>query len=251
MLTMWPFGSFPLGPHCRGGHRRSFVLIGALARVLVSSSQFEQMGGLLLCGPHQANLQPNLILFSSHLCFNPTPIFLGFTFDCTLSFPKHISSLKAKFFPHLKALCCIFAFSLPPFMESLSVLYKAFYSPLLTYASLGWFPFLSISIINKLECLHQAANHTITSCLSSSLIPVLHSEASLPSLRVTLTHFTVSLHLCTLPLCPLTRSCFLLLFLEKLFLLVPPFPSWNLPSFTVEFTLSSLCSRSDLPLLPK
>ena len=27
----------------------------------------------------------------------------------------------------------------------------------------------------------------------------------------------------------------------------PPFPPWNLPSFTVESTLSSSCSRSDLP----
>ena len=28
----------------------------------------------------------------------------------------------------------------------------------------------------------------------------------------------------------------------------PPFPRWNLPSFTVESTLSTSCSRSDLPL---
>ena len=35
--------------------------------------------------PHQANLQPNLLLFGSHLCFNPTPTFLGATFDRTLS----------------------------------------------------------------------------------------------------------------------------------------------------------------------
>ena len=28
----------------------------------------------------------------------------------------------------------------------------------------------------------------------------------------------------------------------------PPFPTWNLPSFTIEFTLSSPCSRSDPPL---
>ena len=29
----------------------------------------------------------------------------------------------------------------------------------------------------------------------------------------------------------------------------PPFPPWNLPSFTVESTLSSPCSRSDPPLI--
>ena len=40
--------------------------------------------------------------------------------------------------------------------------------------------------------LHQAASRAITGCLSSSPIPLLLSKASLPLLRVTLTHFTLS-----------------------------------------------------------
>ena len=44
--------------------------------------------------PHQANL----LLLGSRLRFNPTPTFLGVTYDRTLSFSKHVSSLKAKFF---------------------------------------------------------------------------------------------------------------------------------------------------------
>ena len=68
--------------------------------------------------PHQANL----LLLGSRLCFNPTPTFLGVTFDRTLSFSKHVSSLKAKFFPHLKALRCISASSWGPSKESLSLL---------------------------------------------------------------------------------------------------------------------------------
>ena len=65
--------------------------------------------------PHQANLQPNLLLLGSRLRFNPTPTFLGATFDRTLSFSKHVSSLKARFFPRLKALRCISASSWGPF----------------------------------------------------------------------------------------------------------------------------------------
>ena len=64
--------------------------------------------------PHQVNLRPNLLLLGSHLCFNPTPTFLGVTFNRTLSFTKHVSSLKAKFFPRLKALRCISASSWGP-----------------------------------------------------------------------------------------------------------------------------------------
>ena len=100
--------------------------------------------------PHQANLQPNLLLLGSRLRFNPTPTFLGVTFNHTISFSKHVSSLKAKFFPRLKALRCISASSWSPSKKSLSVLYKSFLRSLLTYASPGWFPFLSATNFTKL-----------------------------------------------------------------------------------------------------
>ena len=119
------------------------------------------------------------------------PTFLGVTFDRTLSFSKHVSLLKAKFFPRLKALRCISASSWGPSKESLSVLYKSFLRSLLTYASPGWFPFLCATNLTKLERLHRAASRAITGCLSSSPIPMLLSEASLHPLRVTLTHFTL------------------------------------------------------------
>ena len=223
--------------------------------------------------PHQANLQPNLLLLGSRLRFNPTPTFLAVTFDRTLSFSKHVFSLKAKFFPRLKTLCCISASSWGPSKESLSLLYKSFLRPLLTYASPGWFPFLSATNITKLERLHRAASRAITGCLSSSPIPLLFSEASLPPLRVTLTHFALLSHeqalrlptsfpisgLARLGVKPrLCRSSWrafasthpLMLpsiSLREALLACPPCPPWNLPSFTVESTLSSPCSRSDPP----
>ena len=69
--------------------------------------------------PDQANLQPNLLLLGFRLHFNPTPTFLGVTFDRTLSFSERVSLLKAKFFPRLKALHCISASSWGPSKESL------------------------------------------------------------------------------------------------------------------------------------
>ena len=223
--------------------------------------------------PHQANLQPNLLLLGSRLRFNPTPTFLGVTFDRTLSFSKHVSLLKAKFFPRLKALRCISASSWGPSKESLSVLYKSFLRSLLTYASPGWFPFLSATNTTKLERLHRAASRAITGCLSSSPIPLLLTEASLPPLRVTLTHFTLFSHERTLrlptsfPISGLARlgvkprlcrsswrafasthplmlpsTCS-----REALVACPPFPPWNLPSFTVESTLYTPCSRSDPP----
>ena len=224
--------------------------------------------------PHQANLQPNLLLLGSRLRFNPTPTFLGVTFDRTLSFSKHASSLKVKFFPRLKALRCISASSWGPSKESLSVLYKSFLRSLLTYDSPGWFLFLSATNLTKLERLHRAASRAITGCLLSSLIPILLSKACLPPLRVTLTHFTFlsyerALRLPTsFPISGLARlgvkprlcRSFWRAFASaqplmlcstpsrEALLACPPFPPWNLPSFTVESTLSTPCSRSDPPL---
>ena len=138
--------------------------------------------------PHQANPQPNLFLFNSCLRINYTPIFLWITFNRTLSFSKHVSLLKAKFFPRLKVLRCIMG----PSKESLTLLYEAFLRSLLTYVLPGWFSFLSSTNITKLERLHRAGSRAITDCLSSSPYPLLLSMASLPPLQVTLTHFALS-----------------------------------------------------------
>ena len=125
-----------------------------------------------------------------------------------------------------------------------------------------------------MERLHRAASRAITGCLLSSPIPLLLSEASLPPLPVTLTHFTLSSYersvrlptsfpisgLARLGMKPrLCRSSWRALASTHLLMLpstssrenllaYPPFPPWNLPSFTVESTLSTPCSRSDPPL---
>ena len=124
-----------------------------------------------------------------------------------------------------------------------------------------------------MEGLHRAAGRAITGCLSSSPIPLLFSEASLPPLRVTLTHFTLfsyerALRLPTsFPISGLARlgvkprlcRSSWRAFASTHPLMLPstcsregllacsPFPPWNLPSFTVESTLSTPGSLSDPP----
>ena len=270
-LTIWPFGP-PRSPIAVEPTQGALFRLERWSEywcLPLNPSKCE--ASFFSVDPHQANLQPNLLLLGYRLRFNPTPTFLGVTFDRTLFFTKHVSSLKAKFFPRLKALRCISASSWGSSKESLSLLYKSFLRPLLTYASPGWFPFLSATNLTKLERLHRAASRAITGCLSSSPIPLLLTEASLPPLRVTLTHFTlfsyeralrlptsfpisglarlgVKPRLCrsswralasTHPLM-LTSTCS-----REALLACPPFPPWNVPSFTVESTLSTPCSRSD------
>ena len=191
-LTIWPFRPSPPWSLLRWRPHKELCFdwsAGLSTGVfLLNPSKCE--ASFFSVDPHQANLQPNLLVLGSRLRFNLTPTFLGVTIDRTLSFTKHVSSLKTKFFPRLKALRCISASSWGPSKESLSVLYKSFLRSLLTYASPGWFPYLSATNIAKLERLHRAASRAITGCLSSFPIPLLLTEASLPPLRVTLTHFT-------------------------------------------------------------
>ena len=130
---------------------------------------------------------------------------------------------------------------------------------------------LSVTNFTKLERLHRAASRAITGCLPSSPISLLLSEASLPPLPVTLTHFTLLSYeraLClptSFPISGLARlglrprrcrsSWRALASIHPLMiratcsrealLACPPCPPWNLPSLTVEFTFPSLCSRSD------
>ena len=276
-LTIWPFGPLPPRSPLRWRPHKEVCFdwsAGLSTGVFLSIRANVRPPSTYSVDPHQANFQPNLLLLKSRLRFNPTRSFLGVIFDRTFSFTKHVSSLKAKFFPRLKALRCISASSWGPSKESLSVLYKAFLRSLLTYASPGWFPFLSATNLTKSERLHRAASRAISGCLSSSPIPLLLSEASLLPLRVTLTHFTLSSYkralrlptsfpisgLARLGVKPrLCRSSWrafasthpLMLpstFSREVILACPPFPPWNSPSLTVESTLSTPCSRSDLPL---
>ena len=139
----------------------------------------------------QIPIKPLSNLLGFPLLFNPTPKFLGVTFDRTLSFGAHVQSLCSKFYPRHKALCSIAAASWGPTKKSFSLLYKAFVRPVLTYASPGWFPFLCNTATNHLEVLHRAACRVITGCLSSTPSSLLLLEAQLPPLKLTLEHQTL------------------------------------------------------------
>ena len=134
--------------------------------------------------PHQAIFQPRLYLLGIPLSFNPTPKFLGVTFDWTLFFEAHVQPLSSKFYPRHKVLRFLATASWGTTKESLSLLYKAVVRLVLTYASPGWFPFLSNTATNHLEVLHRAACRVITGCLSSNPSSLLLLEAQLPPLKL-------------------------------------------------------------------
>ena len=191
MLTIWSSSPSPL--------KASSVVQSSLT-VLKTWSNFGRLplnrkkceSSFFCTDPHQATFQPRLNLLGIPLLFNPTPQFLGVTFDRTLSFGVHVQSMCSKFYPQHKALRSIATASWGPTKESFSVLYKVFVHPVLTYASPGWFPFLCNTPINHLEVLHRAACRVITGCLSSNPSSLVLLEAQLPPLKLTLEHQALS-----------------------------------------------------------
>ena len=134
-LTIWPFGPpLPRSPLRWRPHKElcfnwsAGAFLSIRANVRPGSSQW--IPTRLTSSPTSSYSAPASVSI-------PLPTFLGVTFNRTLFFSKHVSSLKAKFFPRLKALRCISASSWGHSKESLSVLYKSFLRSLLTYASPG------------------------------------------------------------------------------------------------------------------
>ena len=274
-LTIWPFGlPPPRSPLRWRPHKKlCFDWSTGLSTGVFLSIRANVRPPFFQWIPTKLTSSPTLSYSAPVSVSIPLQLFLGSP-STSLSFSKHVSSLKAKFFSRLKALRCISAFSWGPSKEFLSRLYKSFLRPHLTYASPVWFPFLNVTNITKLERLHRATSRAITGCLTPSLIPLLLlTEASLSPLRVTLTHFTLLSYewalrfpisfpvsgLARLGVKPrLCRSSWRALASTHPLMLpstcsrealvaCPPCPPWNLPSFTVESTLSTLCSRSDPP----
>ena len=167
MLTTWPFDPPPLGRSCGGIYtkKHSFDWSYCLSTNVFLFIRAYMRSPFFSVNLHSANLQFHLLLFNYPLRFNSSPTFLGVTFDDSLSFPKHVSSLKTKFFPRLKAedltLYLIFL------MGCLSFLNKAFLRPLVTYVLPEWLSFLSVTNVIKLECLHRAVSRAISGCHSS------------------------------------------------------------------------------------
>ena len=162
-----------------------------MTRVFLSSRvNVRSPPGCIPIKPTSRLIFSNSTLFSASILL---PLFLWSTLTVPFPFSKHISSLKAKFFPRLKTSRCISTvFSDDILLRSFSFFCTTlFFGPFLHKLLPGWFLFLSITNVNKLERLHRATNLLITSCLSSSPIPFFLSDAFLSPLRVTLNHFAL------------------------------------------------------------
>ena len=110
-LTTWPFGPPPPWSPLQWRPHKELCFNWSAG---VSTGAFLSIRANVRPPSQWIPTRANLLLLGSRLRFNPTPTFLSVTFDYTLSFTKHVSSLKVKFFPRFKVLRCISASSWGP-----------------------------------------------------------------------------------------------------------------------------------------
>ena len=221
------------------------------------------MRPLFFGGPPSSQFSVSLFLINYPLYFNPTPTFLGVTFDRTL-FCSCVFA-KSQVLPHLKALLCFSATSWGSFKESLA-LYKVFSCQLSQMLHANCF---HLSVLPTLLRWNDFTSGQSRQLPAASHIPSL----SKASLRVALTHN--ALLWCERTLClpiyttsdlaklgvkfRLFRSTWRVFASTHPLMLSPscpkealsaclPSPPRNPPSFIVDLTLSTPCSRSYPPL---
>ena len=115
--TIWPFDSLPPRSLLRWRPHKELCFDWSAKYWCLPINSRKSEISFFSVNPHRANLEPNLLLFNSHLRFNPTPTFLGVTFDRTSSFFKGVSLLKAKVFPSSQDLMLYRCFLMGAFYE--------------------------------------------------------------------------------------------------------------------------------------
>ena len=193
MLTIWPFGPPPPRSPLRWRPHKKLCFDWSAG---LSTGVFLSIRANVRPPPFQwiatkLTSSPTSSYSASASVSIPLQLFLGS--PSTALFP--FLSMYLRLGPSFSHVSRPYAVSLLPHVATLRspslFCIKLFSGPISLMLHPDGFPFLSATNFTKLKRLHRAASCTITGCLSSSPIPLLLTEASLPPLRVTLTHFTL------------------------------------------------------------
>ena len=145
---------------------------------------------LFTTDPHEAKYQPQLTLLGQLLRFNPTPCFLGVTFDRTLAFTAHTDKLQQKLKRRINTLKALAGRNWGCSKEDLRQLYVSFIRSSMLYCAAAWTPAASATNIKKMETIQNSAARIVTGCVRSTPIEVLNLEAGLPPIALKATEST-------------------------------------------------------------
>ena len=113
----------------------------------------------------------------SYITLYIVPKVLGLTLDPRLTYSTHIHNISVhthKPLQIIKALTATGWGKQKETLETLMATYKAVMRPALEYASSTWSPIASLTSINKLQVMQNAALRTATGCTQDTNIQHLH-----------------------------------------------------------------------------
>ena len=130
----------------------------------------------------EARWQPTVSIGECRLRCNPTPTFLGVTYDRQLTFGQHVQNLCQRISKRNGLLRLLGGKDWGWDKEDLRKVYIAICRSAIEYAAPAWTPWTSATNIARLERVQLQAARTITSLVKSSPTEAVLCEADLPPL---------------------------------------------------------------------
>ena len=116
------------------------------------------------------------------LKFNPTPVFLGVTYDRVLSFRFHAEKIASKVTATSRLLLALSSREWGWDAQLLRRVYQSLGLSALRYCAPGWQPWLTESRIKALDCAHHRCLRAITGMVSTTPVEALRREGNFPSI---------------------------------------------------------------------
>ena len=132
---------------------------------------------------NEARWTPTISINDAPIVHNPTPTFLGVTYDRTLSFSKHADNTAFKMNKRCNALRALSGTDWGWHRRSLRAVYVALQRSVAEYASPAWTPWTAKSHITKVERAQLKAARIITKAVASSPREAVLKEAELDTLE--------------------------------------------------------------------
>ena len=124
-----------------------------------------------------------LKLFGTELKFEETPVFLGITYDRTLSFAAQVNKIRQKMSSRMKVLGALRGKVWGRDKDDLRLVYLSYLRSAAEYCAPAWMPFLSDTQMEKLEKGQNQAARLITRCTSNTPTDSVLIEANLHPLK--------------------------------------------------------------------
>jgi len=126
---------------------------------------------------HEAKYRPHLLLLNEPLQFNPTPTFLGVTFDRTLSYKAHIDKATTKMKKRCQVMKALRGRDWGLEKEDMRQVYLTYVRSAAEYCAPAWAPSVSATQMKRMETAQNVGLHVINNTTKTTSVQSIRIEA--------------------------------------------------------------------------